>query len=235
MTFKVLVLYDLTKYLATEDDTLLARIHSLCRSFSIDVPRLLAQFSTPSNARLIAKVLNCKEYATEVDLCLPEDAMRTLVRLKLRNRTRTVRRCARLTPTMRGAAYVIGRTVHLHCANEELQAFMEAEYSPTLYRHVSVPALILRPRCKLYMCAVPVIPYYACLVGVVFSNMRARAVLSETCIDALVSEENEELLRDLFMSGSNTAFNRALRHIYCFLRGGQMPNGASSIDLVSCS
>ena len=80
-------MYHLVRYLATENDAFLVQFVSLCRSFSVDVPALLARFSTPRHARLLARALNCKQYTEELALEFPPDALRELLRLKLRRCT----------------------------------------------------------------------------------------------------------------------------------------------------
>uniref|UniRef100_A0AAU7E282 Late transcription elongation factor OPG087 n=1 Tax=Rousettus bat poxvirus TaxID=3141933 RepID=A0AAU7E282_9POXV len=231
-----MILYDLVRYLVTENDRFLARFNSLCRSFSVDVPLLLSKFSTARNARLIARALNCKTCTDEeIDLRLPDDALRELLRLKLRRITRTARRSARLTPAMRGAACVTGTTVFRACANRALIDFLEAEYNCSVYTHVDVDRLVMKPRSKVYFCGVDPVPFFPCISASVVSNIRARVELTDACVDALLSEQHAALLQQVFMNGADTALNVAMRQIFYFLRGGQTPNGAPSIDLVSCS
>lgn len=231
MSFKALILYDLVRYLVREEDVFLVRFNSLCRSFSVDVPSLLARFSTPRYARLIARALNCRQYTNELELSLPADALRELITLKLWRLSKFVRKDARLRDDMHGAACVTDGHVYMCHTNEAFRDYIMEEYSPLDYSYSDDSELAIVSRAKVFFCGYGEIPFFACAAARVVSNTRARVRLTDACLDALLSEQNAALLESVFMRGSGTPINLALRYLYYFLRGGHTPNGACSIDL----
>nr|WQH57919.1 MAG: MC058R [Molluscum contagiosum virus] len=237
MSFRELILYHLVRYLATENDAFLVQFVSLCRSFSVDVPALLARFSTPRHARLLARALNCKQYTEELALEFPPDALRELLRLKLRRCAPRVRRAARLDARARGAALVSGREVAVRAANEELLTYLVRTYNPALYRYrragarpntgagacagdpVEVPGLCAPAGAPvLVVCGPSRIPFFAYAAARVVSNRDLEVVVTDACVQALLREEHAPLLEAVFRRGADTALNRALRSVFRFLR-----------------
>ncbi|AAC55186.1 MC058R [Molluscum contagiosum virus subtype 1] len=239
MSFRELILYHLVRYLATENDAFLVQFVSLCRSFSVDVPALLARFSTPRHARLLARALNCKQYTEELALEFPPDALRELLRLKLRRCTPRVRRAARLDARARGAALVAGREVAVRAANEELLTYLVRTYNPALYRYrragarsytgagagagtgdpVEAPGLCAPAGAPvLVVCGRSRIPFFAYAAARVVSNRDLEVVVTDACVQALLREEHAPLLEAVFRRGADTALNRALRSVFRFLR-----------------
>ncbi|AQY16631.1 MC058 [Molluscum contagiosum virus subtype 2] len=245
MSFRELILYHLVRYLATENDAFLVQFVSLCRSFSVDVPALLARFSTPRHARLLARALNCKQYTEELALEFPPDALRELLRLKLRRCTPRVRRAARLDARARGAALVAGREVAVRAANEELLTYLARTYNPALYRYrragarsdtgagagaatdagacpgdpAEAPGLCAPAGAPvLVVCGPSRIPFFAYAAARVVSNRDLEVVVTDACVQALLREEHAPLLEAVFRRGADTALNRALRSVFRFLR-----------------
>ncbi|QGN68054.1 viral late transcription elongation factor [Equine molluscum contagiosum-like virus] len=235
MSFRDLILYHLVRYLIAENEASLVQFTSLCRCFSVDVPALLARFSTPRHARLLARALNCKQHTEELELSFPRDALRELLLLKLHRFAYTVRRTPRLGAELQGTAVVAGQEVQVGEANDAMLEYLAAEYSPAFYRHTRVSTPAPRPRARMLVCGQDSVPFFAYVSARVVCNRDLRVVVTDACVAALLRAEHAPLLEAVFRRGADNALNRALRGVFYFLRGGHTPYCAESTAASSCA
>ncbi|CCD83229.1 transcriptional elongation factor [Squirrelpox virus] len=233
MPFRELILFHLTRFLLSGDESSLAEFSSLCQGFQVDARAVVEGLGERRFSRLAAQAAACRVCLPEVTLSFPEDALREVLRLRLSRFSRVVRATARLDPAMRGVAVVAGREVSVRDADERMMEFLEAEYDPELYRYSAERVTRVKTGARILACGVARVSFLAYAAANVVVNRDAAVVVTERCLDGLLRPENRHVLQGLFARG--TGVNAALRRIFYFLEGGHSLYGAESMSDRSAS
>ncbi|ATI21160.1 VLTF [Eastern grey kangaroopox virus] len=237
------VLYNLVGFLITGEEPFLVRFSSLCRSFNVDVPRVLARFSTARNARLITRALNCKAYTRELELSFTEESVSELLRLRLRlqNRTRVVRRNLRADAACCGRAELAGGRVLYDC-NEAMLCLLRSRYDPRIYAYERVPGVVAEagtgtagaPSRTVFLCGESSVPFHVYAIARIRTGSELRVKVTEDCVPELLRAENRRALDALFTRRpGNGVLANTLCDLYRSARTALY--GADAISRASCS
>ncbi len=219
MSFRDLILFYLCRFLLTEEDSYLKRVKSLCRCFNLEYSEFSSLFPERKYVRLMNRLSDCS-LLEEVRLGFPSDVMREIVKLRLYEFSKTIRPFFRFPKEMNGVAIINCRNIYIVNANDSLIDFLLQEFDPRFYTYSTTSNLTSVFGCKVLICGLPKVTFIAYLTSKIITNSEVEVVVTEKCIDLLMS--NHQLLSKLFDSGHGSV-NKVLKRIFYLLVGGHSP------------
>ncbi|ABF26247.1 late transcription elongation factor [Variola virus] len=220
MPFRDLILFNLSKFLLTEDKESLEIVSSLCRGFEISYDDLITYFPDRKYHKYIYKVFEHVDLSEELSMEFHDTTLRDLVYLKLYKYSKCIRPCYKLGDNLKGIVVIRDRNIYIREANDDLIEYLLKEYTPQIYTYSNEHVPIAGS--KLILCGFSQVTFMAYTTSHITTNKKVDVLVSKKCIDKLVDPINYQILQNLFDKGSGT-INKILRKIFYSVTGGQTP------------
>ncbi|AST09473.1 VLTF [NY_014 poxvirus] len=220
MPFRDLILFNLSKFLLTEDIKSLELVSSLCRGFEISYDQLISYFPERKYHKHISRVFEITELTSEFDIEFPKTAFYDLIYLRLYKYSRSIRPCYKLDASMKGIVIIKDRNIFIREANDELLEYLFKEYNPQIYSY-SVERTDIAGS-KVILCGFSEVTFMAYTTSHITTNQKVDVVVTKKCINSLIDNDNYQIVKDLFDKGTGT-INKILRKIFYSFLGGQAP------------
>ncbi|AEN03648.1 late transcription elongation factor [Yokapox virus] len=220
MPFRDLILFNLSKFLLTDDIKSLELVSSLCRGFEISYDQLISYFPDRKYHKHISKVFDIRELTSELNIEFPETTLYDLIYLRLYKYYKYIKPCYKLDASMKGIVIIKNTNIFIREANDILLEYLFKEYNPQIYSYSVEHTDIIGS--KIILCGFSKVTFMAYTTSNITTNQKIDVVVTKKCIESLSKSDNYQLVKHIFDKGTGT-INKILSKIFYSLGGGQFP------------